>query len=109
VEDRFRSPAPIVDINEQVLRVSYALLDRGQARAELRREEAVLSQGVVDPTTPFPFEFTNGKVIGKSILWQLAFDYRISQHMQVTFLYHGRKEGAKSIVHLGQAEAKLFF
>lgn len=109
VVDYFRRPNPIADINEQSLRTSYALFGEGQARAELRREEAVLSQGIADPAHPFPFEFTNGKVLGRSLFWQLAFDYRISQHMQVTFLYNGRKEGARQTVHLGQAEAKLFF
>lgn len=109
VVDYFRNPNPIADINEQSLRFNYALFGLGQARAELRREEAVLSQGIADPANPFPFEFTNGKVLGRSMLWQLAFDYRISQHMQVTFLYNGRKEGARPTVHLGQAEAKFFF
>ncbi|HXG37998.1 MAG TPA: hypothetical protein VNL36_04415, partial [Bacteroidota bacterium] len=109
VVDYFRRPNPIADINEQSLRASYALFGVGQARAELRREEAVLSQSIADPAQPFPFEFTNGKVLGRSLFWQLAFDYRISQHMQVTFLYNGRKEGARQTVHFGQGEAKLFF
>jgi hypothetical protein len=109
VIDYSRRPNPVADINEQSLRINYALFGAGQARAELRREEAGLSQGTPDPANPFPFEFTGGRVLGRSMLWQLAFDYRISQHMQVTLQYNGRKEGTRPAVHLGQAEAKLFF
>ncbi|HEY4611562.1 MAG TPA: hypothetical protein VII11_01100, partial [Bacteroidota bacterium] len=109
VVDHDRSQHPTVDLNEQSVRTSYALFGTGNVRAELKREEAVLTQGAVDPTRPFPYEFTNGKVIGKSLLWQLAFDYRFSQHMQVVLQYNGRKEGSRAIVHTGQVEAKVFF
>ncbi|MCI0706148.1 MAG: hypothetical protein L0Y80_01515, partial [Ignavibacteriae bacterium] len=109
VEDRYRAPVPVVDVNEQSVRTSYAFLGKGQLRAEVKREEVVLAQGIQDPTRPFPYEFTNGKVIGKSLLWQIAFDYRFSQHIQMVLQYNGRKEGDHTTVHLGQVEAKVFF
>lgn len=109
VVDSFRNPNPVADMNEQSVRTSYAFFGAGQLRGELRREEVVLSQGVSDPQRPFPFEFTNGKVIGKSLLWQLAFDYRFSQNMQVTLQYNGRREASRAAVHVGQVEAKVFF
>ncbi len=109
VVDLFRSPNPVADLNEQSVRTSYALFGAGQLRGELRREEIVLSHGVSDPQRPFPFEFTNGKVIGKSMIWQLAFDYRFSQNMQVTLHYNGRREAGRAVVHVGQVEAKVFF
>ncbi|HEY5615243.1 MAG TPA: hypothetical protein VIL52_04410, partial [Bacteroidota bacterium] len=109
VEDRLRNPVPIVDMNEQSVRTSYSFFGTGQVRAEVKREEVILSQGVQDPARPFPYEFTNGKVIGKSLLWQLAFEYRFNQHMQITLHYNGRREGDRSTVHTGQVEAKVFF
>ena len=97
------------DINEQALRAVYALYGSGQLRGEVRREEVVLSNVVIDPFRPMPYEFTAGKAIGKSILWQLAFDCRISQNIQVTLNYSGRSEGDRPFVHLARAEARAFF
>jgi hypothetical protein len=107
--DRLRLPNPTADINELSVRTSYALFGTGQVRAELRREEVALSQGVVDSQRPFPFEFTSGKVIGRTMLWHLAFEYRFNQNIQVTLQYDGRNEAGHPTVHLGQVEAKMFF
>ncbi len=107
--DRLRLSQPVADINDLSVRSSYALFGTGQARAELRREEVTLSQGVIDPQRPFPFEFTNGKMIGTTMLWNLAFEYRINQNIQATLRYDGRREAGHPTIHLGQVEAKMFF
>jgi hypothetical protein len=107
--DRFRAPHAVADLNEQEFRASYSVLGIGQLRAEVRREEVVLSGGRHDPANPFPFEFTNGRVIGRSFLWQIAADYRVRQNIQLTFRYNGRREGPRPVVHLGHVEARAFF
>ncbi len=109
VRDRFRAPHAVADLNEQELRVSYSVLGMGQLRAELRREEVVLSAGRPDPVNPFPFEFTNGRVIGRSWHWQLGVEYRVSRHIQLSLRYNGRREGARPVVHFGQVEARAVF
>ena len=107
--DNFQQRATTADINEQGVRLTYGFPGTGQLRSELRREEVVVSNATIDLVRGIPFELTNGKVIGKNFLWQLAFDYRISQNMQVSVQYNGRSEGGRAIVHTARAEAKAFF
>jgi hypothetical protein len=80
----------------------------GQLRAELHREEVTLSN-IVDPNAVLPYEFTAGKAVGQSYLWQLTFDYRITANLQLSMNYNGRKEGGGVPVHLAKMEARAFF
>lgn len=107
--DSFVDQNIIADINEQTLRLTYALFSAGQLRSEFAREEVVLSNRPKSLARPLTFELTNGKVEGKTFLWQVAFDYRINQYMQVTVNYNGRSEDGNNAVHTARAEAKAFF
>ena len=107
--DNFNSGNTTADINEQDIRVTYGLLGAGQLRSELSREEVLLSNVRPDPVRGIPYELTDGSAVGKNYLWQLAFDYRINQNMQVSLQYNGRSEGGGPPVHLARAEARAFF
>ncbi|MBI3788371.1 MAG: hypothetical protein HY276_08955, partial [Ignavibacteriales bacterium] len=107
--DRFANQNITADMNQQTLRLTYALLSAGQLRGEFEREEVALSNRPSNLIRPLAFELTNGKVEGKTFLWQVAFDYRINQYMQVTVNYNGRSEGGGNAVHTARAEAKAFF
>jgi len=98
-----------VNLNDQFFRLTYSMLRGGQLRSEIQREEAQLASGSGFVPPEYPFEFTNGRVIGKTYQWRLAFDYRISQYVQVSVGYDGRTEGSRPAVHTGRAEAKAFF
>jgi hypothetical protein len=56
-----------------------------------------------------PFELTGGRVEGKTWLWHGGFDYRISQFVQASVGYDGRKEGKRSVAHTARAEVRAFF
>jgi hypothetical protein len=107
--DNFNLDNTTADINGQGIRVTYGILGVGQLRSEFSREEVVVSNIHSDPIRGIPFELTNGSAIGKNYLWQLAFDYRINQNMQVSLQYNGRSEGGRPPVHLARAEARAFF
>jgi len=109
VSNRFESSGASASINEQFARLTYAILSLGQLRAEIQREEVLIADDKKDGTASYPFEFTNGKAIGKTFQWHLAFDYRISQFLQLTFNYDGRSEGGRSAVHTARVEARAFF
>ena len=93
------------DLNDQSVRLLYSFNDRGQVRGELTREEVMLSQ--VGPI--IPFELTAGKVGGKSWLWRLGMDYRVTQFIQGSMNYDGRSEGGGQPVHTARAEVRAFF
>jgi hypothetical protein len=97
------------NLNDQFLRVTYSLLSLGQLRGEFQREDVRIANPIRGGSQDYPFEFTNGEVVGKTLLWQLAFDYRISQYVQVSVNYDGRSEGGRAAVHTARAEARAFF
>jgi hypothetical protein len=91
-------------INEEGIRIIQSFPTIGQLRAELKREEVVLSN-ITDP----PYEMTSGKVPGQSYLWQLTFEYRITNNLQLSVNYNGRKEGVRNPIHFARMEARAFF
>ena len=103
--DRFQSPELNADLNTQSLRIVYAFHGSGQLRMETSREEVRLSQALA----VFPFELTGGRVDGKTWLWRLAFDYRVTEFIQASMNYDGRSEGGRSPVHTARAEVRAFF
>jgi hypothetical protein len=96
------------NINEEGLRIVQSFPGVGQLRAEMKREEVAL-MNVASPELPMPYEFTAGKTIGKSYLWQLTFDYRITLNLQLSLNYNGRTEGGRSPIHYARMEARAFF
>jgi hypothetical protein len=96
-------------INELGLTAVRSFPGIGQLRAEITREEVTTENLVVDALHPLPYEFTEGKALGKSYLWQVTFDYRITANLQLSLNYNGRSEGGRAPVHLGRMEARAFF
>ncbi|MEX1138723.1 MAG: hypothetical protein WEB33_05705 [Bacteroidota bacterium] len=107
--DDARNERTAADVNEQALRVVYAIPGKGQIRGEVTREEVVLSQMSADPQRLYPYEFTQGRAFGKNYLWTMNVDYRLTQHIQFTLHYSGRSESGRNPVHLARAEARAFF
>jgi hypothetical protein len=93
------------NLNDQSVRVSYAIGGKGQMRGEVSREEADIGRG----GSIVPFELTGGRLGGISWLWQVALDYQISRLFQTTLSYDGRQESSRSVVHTGRAEVRAFF
>ncbi len=106
-EDRFGGKEVTADINVQALKAVYAFLAKGQLRSELKREEVLVS--ATDPTRILPFELTEGRFVGKTYIWSLAIEYRLTNNVQLTVDYRGRTEGGRPPVHIARAEAKAFF
>jgi hypothetical protein len=103
--DRFQTPELGANLNGQTLRVVYAFQGAGQMRLEAAREEVVLGRN----EEIYPYELTGGRVPGKTWLWRVAFDYRVTQFLQATVNYDGRAEGGSLPVHTARAEIGAFF
>ena len=93
------------DLNDQSVRLTYSFEEKGQAKAELVREEVDVDNGGIF----LPFELTGGKIAGKTWRWQVGFDYRVTQYIQATVNYEGRDEGGTQPVHNAKAEVRAFF
>lgn len=107
--DDARAERTVADVNEQAFRAVYAIPGKGQLRAEVTREEVVLSKPSSDPSRTYPYEFTQGRAFGKNYLWTVNLDYRLTQNIQFTLHYSGRSESGRNSVHLARAEARAFF
>lgn len=109
VVNHFGGEDATANINEAGLTAIRSFPGIGQLRAGITREEVTAEHLVVDVLHPVPYEFTEGKALGKSYLWQMTFDYRITSNLQLSFSYNGRSEGGRAPVHLGRMEARAFF
>jgi hypothetical protein len=103
--DRFQTPELPADLNTEGIRLVYAFQGAGQARAEFSREEIILGGS----SATYPYELTGGRVPGKTWIWRLALDYRITNFIQATANYEGRSEGGQPPVHTARAEVRAFF
>lgn len=92
-------------INAEALRCVYSIRGKGQLRAELTREEVTLRRA----GDLVPFELTAGRVRGKSWLWRVGLEYRLTQFIQGFLSYDGRSEGEGVPVHTARAEVRAFF
>jgi hypothetical protein len=95
----------IANINDQTVRLVYSIETKGQARVEFTRNEVLLT----DAGIYTPYQLTDGKVQGKTYLWKLALDYRLTEFMQATIDYEGRIENISAPVNTGRAEVRAYF
>ncbi|MCX6135213.1 MAG: hypothetical protein NTU47_15495 [Ignavibacteriales bacterium] len=109
IVNRFLGANTTANLNNQFIHLTYAILSLGQLRGELDREDVQVDTPVHGVSQEYPYEFTNGESIGKTLLWRLAFDYRISQYIQMTVNYDGRSEGGRGSVHNARAGVRAFF
>ena len=108
VTDHFDGKNTTANINEEGIRIVQSFPGIGQLRAEVKREEVTLSN-ITGPNLSLPYEFTAGKSIGQTFLWQLTFDYRITANLQLSLNYNGRKEGEGLPLHFARMEVRAFF
>ena len=97
----------IADLNAQSLRTVVSFRGSGQMRIDFSREEVSLENNV--PGNPVPFDLTAGRLEGKTYLWGITFDYKLSNHLQSSLQYTGRSEQSHSPVHTLKAEVRAFF
>lgn len=109
IRDEYGGDDATADLNEQSVRIVRAFPGAGQVRAELTREETTLSNASAVSGRTYPFEFTKGRLFGRSLLWMIGADYRFTGNIQLSLLYTGRSEGGRPPVHTARAEARAFF
>jgi hypothetical protein len=91
--------------NDQTIRIVYSFMNRGQISAELTREDVVVSKFSFN----LPYELTDGKSVGKSWLWRMNGEYKLSELLQLSVQYDGRSEKGKALIHTAKMELRAFF
>ena len=103
--DYYPTNATEANINKQTLKFTYSLEAKGKLRIEAERDEANLNASPLY----LPYELTKGLNVGKSYLWSLNFDYRLTNFIQATVSYLGRADGNSKVIHTGNAELRAYF
>ena len=106
-QDRFPSTPISSFLNSQSLRTTFSFQGAGQARFELSREEIILEN--FPAGAPLSYELTGGRSQGKTFLWGVTFDYKISNNLQSSLQYSGRSEQGHPAIHSARAEVRAFF
>ncbi len=76
-------------------------------RVDFSREEVTLENSTAG--TLVPFDLTAGRLEGKTFLWGISFDYKLSNNLQSSLQYTGRSEQSHDPVHTAKAEVRAFF
>jgi len=103
--DSYPDEAIEASITSLTLRSIASFDGPGRLRAEIERNDVSFSTEV----DRFPFELTGGRAEGRSWVWRLNFDYRLTSFMQATVSYLGRSESDRDTIHIARAEVKAFF
>ena len=106
-QDRYLSTPISSFLNSQSLRTTISFQGAGQARFELSREEILLEN--LPAGSPVSYELTGGRSEGKTFLWGVTFDYKLSNNFQSSLQYSGRSEQARPTIHSARAEVRAFF
>ena len=101
-------PGPLgANFNAQSLRTVVSFQGSGQIRIDFSREEILLQNDFA--STIVPYELTGGRSQGKTYLWGVSCDYRLSNNLQSSLFYTGRSEPDHPPIHTAKAEVRAFF
>lgn len=106
-EDAYPTTPVAANFNSQSLRTAISFQNAGQVRIDFSREEILLENAPAGLL--IPFELTGGREDGKTFLWGVTFDYRLSGNLQSSLQYTGRSEQFRRPIHTARAEVRAFF
>jgi len=68
---------------------------------------AITFDGIED--SPVGYAMLEGLNNGNNILWNVSIDRKLSQLLQLTASYEGRKTGDNAITHVGRLQMRVIF
>ena len=84
----------------------YNIASRGSFRANFNYIDNSLT---MTDNASLQYELLEGLQDGTNITWEVNFQRNISQHMQLSINYNGRKSENTPIVHVGGVQVRAFF
>jgi len=85
---------------------TYSFRGKGRLKAEIERTSAAIENEDLVSST---YELTLGNVKGETYIWNLYFDYRLSQFITASLNYDGRSLPEGNVIHTGKAEIRAVF
>jgi hypothetical protein len=62
-----------------------------------------------DTNSPVSYEMLNSLSKGENYTWELVYQRNLSNNIQISINYNGRKTPKSNMVHLGGAQIRAFF
>lgn len=62
-----------------------------------------------DISSPLGYDMLQGLTIGNNMVWNIGFQQRLSNNLQINFSYDGRKSEGQPVVNVGRMEARYLF
>jgi len=88
------------------LDVNYRMKQLGSLSAELHYIN-VLYSGVADNS--LSYEMLNGLSVGNNLLWNLSYQTKLFEYLQLSLRYEGRLTNESKAIHTGYLQLKAFF
>ena len=89
---------------------SFETTFRKSAKSSFRTSLSVVAVDYVDNgNAAVDFIILEGLKNGQNFLWSANFDQRLTDNIQLSISYDGRKTGASKVVHLGRAQVRATF
>lgn len=107
ITDKFPQIYSIINQNKEIFHLTYSIPEKGKLKLEFERNEYV--GGNSNYENILPFEMLKGNSVGKNYILRLNLDYKITDYIQTSVNYLGRKLEGDKILHSFQAEAKAYF
>lgn len=88
------------------LDIKFNQLGKGSINA---KANFILIQYNAELTTPVAFEMLNALRPGQNFTWNLTYQRNLSNNMQISISYDGRKSPGNKFIHIGGAQVRAFF
>ncbi len=95
-----------VRINKILPEVKYSIVKKGTLSSSVG-VVFVESDNTIDVNTAY--ELNEGYVKGQNIQWSINSRYNITQHLQLSISYNGRKPQGQQVIHTGQFNLSAIF
>jgi hypothetical protein len=93
-------------IDDMGTELRYNQLSKGSFSA---RGNFIVIQYNDAENTPVAFEMLNALKTGQNFTWNFSYQRNLSNNMQVSITYDGRKTPGNRVVHIGGAQVRAFF
>ncbi len=93
-------------VYDYAVELKYNKLSKGSINA--RFDYLNISYNDMD-NTPVAFEMLNALHPGQNVTWNVGFQQNLSNNLQISINYEGRKTPGYKVVHIGGAQVRAFF
>jgi hypothetical protein len=93
-------------LDDAALELKYNQLTKGSISA---KADFILISYNDNTNSPIAFEMLNSLKPGQNYTWNLIYQRNLTNNMQISITYDGRKSPGNRIVHIGGAQVRAFF